>query len=374
MDAHLTVLLHHAQRWREDQADDEEIYVWWGKVRSPNRQQRYPHVNDVRAIGQACVSGDVEEVHLYLTDYRSLYVGDVCAIVEGDLSVSERDHVPAYYAREGLNCDFWFRLGDVRRLVTDDTLAVVAELRQLRNVHYEGRPVSLYGGMVDLPLIVERPDGRRLFDEDERERLTDGGLWAELDARTGSGVGATARMLREDRFGVTLWDALEPSARLFVASAEHTWGEHRRDPAFDFGPVITGFGKALEVQCNATLQRALTGVPPSARLANIGGRTEDLLRFRALSLGELAHVIGGERALNDALATRLQNGRWFAEQLPAILAEFARVRNAGAHTTRVDRETAQRWRDRLIGVGCLGDLLELALAQIKPVTTRGASI
>ena len=42
---------------------------------------------------------------------------------------------------------------------------MIAELKVLRNVHYNDRPVSLFGGMVDLPLIVTRPDGRRFFDE-----------------------------------------------------------------------------------------------------------------------------------------------------------------------------------------------------------------
>jgi len=66
----------------------------------------------------------------------------------------ERDHVPAYY--EGHACDFWFRLFDVRRLVSDDTPAVIEEAAKLRNAGYHDRPVSLYGGMVDAPLLVHR--------------------------------------------------------------------------------------------------------------------------------------------------------------------------------------------------------------------------
>jgi len=36
---------------------------------------------------------------------------------------------------------------------------VIEQLRQLRNVRYHDQRVSLYGGMVDLPLVVTRPDG-----------------------------------------------------------------------------------------------------------------------------------------------------------------------------------------------------------------------
>ena len=162
MEEHLRVLLDHAERYEQGAAADDELYVWWGKVRSPNRQQPQAHAEEIRRIGAAIASS--AETHLYVTDYRSLYVGDVEAVVEGDLPGGEGAHTPGYYGRETLACDFWFKLTDVRRLVADDLLGVIAELKKLRNVHYADRPVSLYGGMVDLPLVVTRPDGERWFD------------------------------------------------------------------------------------------------------------------------------------------------------------------------------------------------------------------
>lgn len=50
---------------------------------------------------------------------------------------------------------------------------MIAELRALRNLGYNDKPVSLYGGMVDLPLVVYRPDNRRFFDREARDRITD---------------------------------------------------------------------------------------------------------------------------------------------------------------------------------------------------------
>lgn len=43
MDAHLRVLLHWAEHARARDGGGEEAYVWWAKVRSPNRQQPLPH-------------------------------------------------------------------------------------------------------------------------------------------------------------------------------------------------------------------------------------------------------------------------------------------------------------------------------------------
>ena len=96
-------------------------------------------------------------------------MGDVDLICEGGPGDAESAHMPTYYAQERLAFDFSFRLRDIRRLVTRDMPEVIAELKELRNVHYNDRPVSLFGGMVDLPLIVTRPDGRRFFDDAERD-------------------------------------------------------------------------------------------------------------------------------------------------------------------------------------------------------------
>lgn len=99
------------------------------------------------------MSADVE-THLYLTDYRSLYVAEIGEVTDEDVRTDEgeHEHMPAYYRDYAI--DFWFRLFDLRRVVTGDTLEVINELKKLRNAGYHDRPVSLYGGMVDLPLVA----------------------------------------------------------------------------------------------------------------------------------------------------------------------------------------------------------------------------
>jgi hypothetical protein len=58
------------------------------------------------------------------------------------------------------------------RVVSNDTVAVIEELKRLANTRYHGRPVSLYGGTVELPMIVTREDGRQWFPQ--ATSLTDG--------------------------------------------------------------------------------------------------------------------------------------------------------------------------------------------------------
>jgi hypothetical protein len=72
MDEHLRVLLGWARCHRAGEAKADEVHVWWAKLRSPNRVGPLEHAPDVLAT-QGQISGGVE-THLYLTDYRSLYV------------------------------------------------------------------------------------------------------------------------------------------------------------------------------------------------------------------------------------------------------------------------------------------------------------
>ncbi len=189
MEAHLILLLDAVHRFERKQTSEENVHVWWGKVRSAHRRQELKHLPQVLEIAAELEDDADRECHLYLTDYSSLYVAHVDAITQSDVRASAGAQVPAYYAAMDLVCDFWYRLLDIRRLVAHDTRAVIAELKALRNLGYGGMPVSLYGGMVDLPLIVERGDGRRFFDEEGRDRIIDGRLWTEFDAEA-VGVGA----------------------------------------------------------------------------------------------------------------------------------------------------------------------------------------
>lgn len=370
MEQHLDVLLTLAERQRVSSVADDDVYVWWGKVRSPNRQTPQANLDEARAIAKAIDDGARGETQLYLTDYRSLYVAEVEEIQFGELPDGERTHVPDYYAARELKCDFWWRVFDVRRLVTDDLNAVIAELKLLSNEHYNGRPVSLYGGMVNLPLVVTRADAKRFFDQDERDVATGGRLWAEFDARTATGVAAIERELRENVMSERAWFALEPAARTFIATGEKNFRDARTDTAADFAPVLTSFSKALEVQINAVLRQAVARMKPAARQAKVGGRTVDLAEHGPLMLADIVKVLTGEPALASALAAAVSESAWFTGELPTVLDAFHEVRNDGTHEKRIDRATATLWRNQLIGVGCVGCFVQLSRVQQKAAGAR----
>jgi hypothetical protein len=365
MEEHLALLLRDARALREKRVRDEDVYVWWGLVHSRNRRTELPHMDTIRAIDKVLSGDDPPETHLYLTDYQSLFVADLAEVRFEALSSSEAAHVPSYYASDRLECDCWFKLWDVRRLVADDLLATIEELKHLHSVAYFDRPVSLYGGMVDLPLVVTRPDGQSFFDEEERDVSTDALLWAEFDAQMGAGIVAIERSLREDLLGDSAWSALDPSVRTFVATAEKVYREHRSDPAFDFAAVIGSLAKALEIQVGSLLRRVLPKLPKQQRLMNIDGETVDLTQRRGLSLSQLVQVLAGDQARSTALAHALVNGGWLTSSFAAVLDEFRGVRNMGTHEQRIDRKTATHWRNQMLGVGCTGHLVELAKVRLR---------
>lgn len=334
MDAHLRLLLANIAAFRDGKIPEEEVYVFWGKVRSAQRLAHLPHLDEILAM-DATLDGD-RELHLYLTDYRSLYVAHVYEITTDDVRQDEGSHVPAYYTERDLHCDCWFRLGDIRRLVLNDTVAVIDELKKLRNVHYDSRPVSLYGGMVNLPLIVSRDDGERFFEPELRDRLLEGKYWAESDAAR-TGLGELERELRENLFGSEAWNGLDLTTRTFVATAEQVFRTHQGDAGLDFSAVVVNLAKALEVQANLVVRRGLAGAQPDRRRVNVDGTTRDLSASPALSLGQLGRVLAEERPLAEALTARLRDGDWLVGQMAYVLRDVARHRNPAAHSEPVSR-------------------------------------
>jgi hypothetical protein len=124
---------------------------------------------------------------------------------------------------------FGCRLWDLRRLVADDTPGVIEALGRLRNTRYHDRPVSLYGGMVELPLIVTRDDGARWFAD--RDLLTSGRLWAERDADLRVDTQRLARELPDNLFGREVWAMFETATRtlaMAVPRIDGGIGRHAR--------------------------------------------------------------------------------------------------------------------------------------------------
>jgi len=357
LEAHVRVLLDWARR---QDVDPDDVYVWWGKVKSSQRQSAMPHLEAVVALSPDPDADLSQEVHLYLTDYRSLYVANVDAVSTADPRHDDLQHVPQYYDAESLQCDCWFLLRDIRLLVRDDLESVAAELRLLRNTRYNDRPLSLYGGMVDLPLLVTRDEPRQFFDATECEQLTGGASWAVFDSERG-GVGAIEASLRLDHFGADAWRALDGTARRFVAMAEATLRQHRSDHAADLSPVAVLYGKALEVQLVALLRSGLQGLREQDCYVTVQGISMLLPDALPLTLTPLVQALAGEKLRAEHLSTVLRDGPWLVRECATAIDGFAReARNPAAHGDIVARDVVIRWRDRLLGVGCEGLLPRLA--------------
>jgi hypothetical protein len=242
---------------------------------------------------------------------------------------------------------------------------VVQELCHLKNTRYHDQPVSLYGGVVELPLVVWRETEVDWFGD--REALTDGCLWAERDAEFRSEAGRLSADLRDNLFGPRIWNLMEPATRTFLASAEAVLRARREDPVFDFSIPAVEYAKAVETEANAVvfslLRRALQERPLRDRLVRADGRELDLGRpVSHQTLGTLRRLLLDEPLVKDAIR-RLGSAHvtFFTDEyrLPGQLEKVQALRNPAAHSDSVSRERLLKLRDELLGIGGMGVLVDL---------------
>jgi len=368
MDEHLRVLLDWAGRARRGEAEADDIYVWWGRIRSPHRKGALPHAEEIGAMDDQIQSG--AETHLYLTDYRSLYVAHLAEVTSDNLpkdTPDELDHMPHYYRTQF--ADFWFRLWDVRRLVGDDTPAVIEELKRLRNTRYHDQPVSLYGGMVELPLIVTRDDEVSWFSD--KDVLTDGHLWAERESELRGETERMARELRENLLGPEVWAVLEPATRTFLASAEAVFRTRKDDPAFDFSGPAVEYAKAVEVELNALLfpamRKVMAGATEAERGVPLDGGLLDLgKRVPPQSLGTILLMLEKKAAVTKAVRKAfVHDHTWILGELPHCLKRVLDLRNPAAHTRASSRAAVEVRRREILGIGLEGAIPRIARVKMR---------
>lgn len=368
MDDHLRVLLDWVRRFRAGEAEADEVHVWWAKLRSPNRVEPLEHSAEVLTI-QDQISADVE-THLYLTDYRSLYVAHLLEVTDDDVPADfpdESDNMPGYYV--GKHADFWFRLGDIRRLVANDTPAVIAQLARLRNVRYHDRSVSLYGGFVDLPLVVRAVDEPGWFSD--TAALLEGPWWVEYEAAYRGETERMVQELRDNLLGTAVWSQLEPTSRSFLASAEAVFRARRNDPQFDFSGPVLEYVKAVETELNhlifPALGRVLRGRSPAQREIKVReGRLDLGARVPHQSLGTLKLLLEKEEIVRRNLEQAIGlEARWLLGELPSRIAPLAARRNPGAHSEVIARDVAVRIRGDVLGIGQEGLLVRIARSRMR---------
>lgn len=362
VDSHVNILVERARAHRDERlASEDDVHVWWGRITSPRRREPLPHLADVLALDDQIQAG--VPTYLYLTDYHSLYVADLSEVTVDDVRTRERAAVPGYYKDQ--ECDLWFGIWDIRRVVAQDTRAVIQELKKLHNTRYHDQPVSLYGGMVELPLLVWRETEMDWFGN--REALTEGRLWAERDAELRGEVARLSADLRDNLFGERIWHLMEPATRTFLASAEAVVRARREDPAFDFSGAAVEYAKALETEVNAILRglmnRAYSDVDINRRMAYVEHKPVDLGRaFPHQGLGALRKLLADEPLVKEGLK-RVASGQvlYFTDEykLPRELEKVQKLRNPAAHAEPVTRDEVMAVRDALMGIGQMGVLVQL---------------
>jgi len=369
MDVHLRVLLRWADLSDQGEASPADVYVWWARLRSPERKGAHPHQSQILKLDRQIRDG--VETHLYLTDYRSLYVGHVAEITAADLPTErpeEKKHIPDYVLEH--EAGFWFRLKDLRQVVSGDLAGTELEIQKLRNTLTPERPVSMYGGILDAPMIVRRDPPVSWFEK--KEELTGGQLWAQLEAQLRGESKRVARQLRDNLFGPKLWRAMEPASRTFLTSAEAVYRSRADDPGFDFSTVAIEYAKAVEVELNAlifpAIRSVLAGKAPKQREIHGTHARIDLGKpVRHQTLGAIAYYLDQSSLVQKAIRTGLhKDAGWIlSDSFRRELENLLKLRNPAAHWEITTGDVVGEHRATLLGIGCEGFLARLIRAKVR---------
>lgn len=369
MDVHLRVLLRWAEMAEEGDASQGEVYVWWARLRSPERRGPHPYQGEILELDQQIRDG--VETHLYLTDYRSLYVGHLAEITAADVPrerPEEKSHIPDYVLKH--DAGFWFRLRDLRQVVSGDLAGTELEIQRLRNIIKPQKPVSMYGGIADAPMMVRRDPQVRWFEDNDE--LTGGQLWAQLEAQFRGESKRVARQLRDNLFGPKLWRAMEPASRTFLTSAEAVFRSRADDPGFDFSTVAIEYAKSVEVELNALIFPALrwflADKPPKQReLHGTHSRLDLGKPVRHQTLGAIVHYLDQVGVVRKGVWTALKgDAEWIlSDDTREALENLLELRNPAAHWEITMGDMVSEHRGRLLGIGCEGLLVRIIQAKIR---------
>jgi hypothetical protein len=346
-----------------------DVYVWWARLQSPGRKAPHPYQDQILALDGQIRDG--VETHLYLTDYRSLYVGHLAEITAADIPrerPQEKSHIPDYILKH--EAGFWFRLLDLRQVVSGDLAGTELEIQRLRNIIKPQKPVSMYGGIADAPMIVRREPPVAWFENSVE--LTGGQLWAQLEAQFRGESKRVARQLRDNLFGPSLWRAMEPASRTFLTSAEAVFRSRADDPGFDFSTVAIEYAKAVEVELNALIFPALrwffADKPPKQReLHGTHGRLDLGKPVRHQTMGAIAHYLEKSGAVRKGIWTALKpDAPWLlSDEFKEELGELLKLRNPAAHWEVAMGEMVGEHRAALLGIGCQGLLVQIIQAKMR---------
>jgi hypothetical protein len=98
MEQHIRVLRDAARKHGSGKLSADQVYVWWGKLRSESRNKPLPHLDEIVALDvEPCRDDPGEETHVYLTDFASLYVAHLGEVRRQPPEAREDGRVPSFY-------------------------------------------------------------------------------------------------------------------------------------------------------------------------------------------------------------------------------------------------------------------------------------
>lgn len=344
-------------------------FAYWGKIIGKDRESKIDLTNMQKVLKDNSELGN--STHLYITDFKHLWVGKVQAVLNR-LTKKEMGLTLDFYKDK--NVEVWFQISDFTLLEfeSNETARKLGEL-YIENEYVENRidGLSPFTTSIRYPTYVQDLAEDNIFDGlPIGEKLVVNGHHAVNN----NSATQVLRALHSYAFPEQLYQKLPHGAKSEIGLAEMDILENRHH---NLGHIAFSYIKALEIILNDLIINHIkrTGYgeefwvehlehPPKIHLEKVNDKCITFSKFnKNFSIGQLIYfVYRCDKQGNFCFKKAYQNKRPFInfliKDLEKILSDnqILEIRNLLAHQglSAIRQSDALAVRNLVLGIGCHG--------------------
>ncbi len=329
----------------------KDAKVGFGKIRSKIRNYEHSKEEKIDTLCEEVTS--TQSMQLFLTDFSSMYVCKVEAVVD----TLENVVAPEYY--KSLDVERWFVVTDIREIMRDDFEYVRDQiLVQFTTPNYGNHTYALYGNRYDYPLEVQQKTPLNYFENflTEERHFT--------KAFKSSKYATVLQELKHYVFGKKLLYAMHPDSLEAIVGAEVQYDAHKDNNTYDFASIVILYAKAFENESYYLLKKVFEELMGyDASLENIDyqvqGRSYTLINYLTCkpNIGTNKYLLSNPKIYQAYKECYKDYGK-YAELLSLLtyslkhaISTIQGIRNEASHGGAIDRVSCDKVRSLLLGVG-----------------------
>jgi len=331
--------------------------VAFGKIKSKRRDMINSHEAELEQIYESINSSDSDGkyLQLFLTDYSNLFVANVVAVTNEDMS----EIAPEYYKEKRLDVEKWFIISDIRELVRNDFECIRDDY--LANFTVSGHTYAAYGNAYVYPLIIKIKQETLYFEDGDK---------FYPDVYKNTEFLEIKRNLIRYCFGRSLINLMHPDSIENIISAEIEYLGNIANPLYDFSSVVVKYSKTMEQEIYAfvkVLMQRLAKIKPSIlnipyEVQGTSFAVSDIFKNKP-NFGTYKFLFKNH-LIQDALEGNLLQS-YVTRTLPKVITDLQDLRNETVHAKAPSHADVTKLRAKIIGVACESVLAKVVKARVE---------